>query len=309
MFELRASSINELYFSTVRFILANGAHVSPRGLPTLEVSPGYLVLTDPRDRLLSIPGRAINPAFTVAEAVWVLSGSNDPWIFLFNSKLREYTDNGVLQGAYGPRIRRWQGRIDQLDEVRKLLVKEPMSRQAVIQIFDPAIDYQGFRDVACTLGHHFLLRDGYLHMFTTMRSQDVWLGLPYDIFTNTLLQEMLAGWVGAKPGNYYHKVDSLHLYVRDKSAAERLEPAATPVDDFHYDLTCDWSDFDDTLRKVIEGATIESTGWRSFTLIMRSYRAWKSRDFQTAYSLAAQAEGTIGRALREWYNNRERRER
>ncbi len=51
-------------------------------------------------------------------------------------------------------------------------------------------------------GYRFFLRDGRLHMHTTMRSQDVWLGFCYDIFTATMLQELLAGWLGAELGSY-----------------------------------------------------------------------------------------------------------
>jgi hypothetical protein len=35
-------------------------------------------------------------------------------------------------------------------------------------------------------------------MHTTIRSQHLWLGLPYDIFATTLLQELLAGWLGVE---------------------------------------------------------------------------------------------------------------
>jgi hypothetical protein len=52
--------------------------------------------------------------------------------------------------------------------------------------------------VPCTLGYRSFVRDGRLHMYTTMRSQHLWLGLPYDIFATTLLQELLAGWLGVE---------------------------------------------------------------------------------------------------------------
>ncbi len=56
-------------------------------------------------------------------------------------------------------------------------------------------------------------------MHTTMRSQDLWLGFPYDIFTATLIQELLAGWLEVGVGEYHHHVDSLHLY---EAAQRRL---------------------------------------------------------------------------------------
>jgi thymidylate synthase len=32
------------------------------------------------------PARVINPAFAAAEAAWILSGSDDPWIYLYNER-------------------------------------------------------------------------------------------------------------------------------------------------------------------------------------------------------------------------------
>ena len=64
-------------------------------------------------------------------------------------------------------------------------------------------------------------------MHTTMRSQDLWLGFCYDIFTATVLQELLAGWLGAGLGRYGLCVDSLHLYDRDIPSAQACLPAVT----------------------------------------------------------------------------------
>jgi len=132
--------------------------------------------------------------------LWILSGSDDPWIYRYNRALVEYTDGGVLRGAYGPRIRRWRGRVDQLDHVRRLLRRDPDSRQAVIQVYDPVKDTRGYRDVPCTVSYRFFLRSGRLRMHTTMRSNDVWLGLPYDQLTE-FLDAVVAGapWPGAGP--------------------------------------------------------------------------------------------------------------
>nr|MDT0667791.1 thymidylate synthase [Micromonospora sp. DSM 115978] len=112
----------------------------------------HLRLTDPRRRFVDLhPARVLNPAFAVAEAVWILSGSDDPWIYDFNRALLGYADDGVLRGAYGPRLRRWHGAVDQLDEVRRQLADDPDSRRAVVTLYDPQRDHAGHRDVPCTL--------------------------------------------------------------------------------------------------------------------------------------------------------------
>jgi thymidylate synthase len=132
----------------------------------------HLLLTDPRRRFVSVPPvRVLNPAFAVAEALWILSGSDEPWIFTYDRSLERYADEGRLKGAYGPRMRQWRG-VDQLGHVRRLLRRDPDSRQAVIQLYDPQRDTCGHRDVPCTLNYRFFLWRGRLEMHTTMRSND-----------------------------------------------------------------------------------------------------------------------------------------
>jgi thymidylate synthase len=47
-----------------------------------------------------------------------------------------------------------------------------------------------------------------------MRSNDLFLGTPYNFLQFTTLQEVLAGWLGVGLGSYHHLSDSLHAYVR-----------------------------------------------------------------------------------------------
>jgi thymidylate synthase len=218
--------IAELFTKAVALALS-GERVCPRGMPTREVTNVHLVLKRPRSRLLFAPPvRVLNTAFAVAETVWILSGSDDPWIFDFNGRLRQYADDGVLLGAYGPRLRRSRGQVDLLAQAIATLRADPDSRRAVIQLYDPGRDAAGHRDVPCTLGFRFQLRGGRLHMATTMRSQDLWTGLPYDMFFTTVLHELMAGWLGAELGDYHHQVDSLHLYEEVLERAVEVQDTA-----------------------------------------------------------------------------------
>ena len=306
MLVLSAGSANELYAAVCREVLEQGRPVAPRGMPTTEVLGASLVLTDPRRRLVHLPhARVVNPAFAVAEALWILSGSDSPWIFIYNRALARYADEGVLRGAYGPRIRRWQVQVDQLDHVRRLLRRDPDSRQAVIQVYDPARDTLGHRDVPCTVNYRFFLRDGRLQMHTTMRSNDVWLGLPYDLFTATLMQELMAGWLDVELGSYHHHVDSLHLYDQHTQPAAHLagtpvrpSPAMPPLAAPHDQLT-------EFLTAVVAGAPLAGAGpaWRDHARVLTSYRCWTGGYRSDARALAGVIEGPLGEALRGWYDH------
>lgn len=304
MIFLEGICATELFTAASKKVMAFGTLAAPRGMATNEVLGAQLELTDPRGRLVHAPpARVLNPAFAVAEAMWIISGSDDPWIFDFNRSLSQYADNGKLQGAYGPRLRRWRGSVDQLDIVRRQLLEDPDSRRAVVQLFDPASDHAGSRDVPCTLGYRFFIRDGRLHMHTTMRSNDLWLGFPYDIFTATVLQELLAGWLGVSLGDYRHSVDSLHLYEQHWAAAGGLpvlsesrpmEPLAVP-----------WDELPSLISQVVAGnvAAVADTPWAALASVLDSYRHWRDGDRHRARDLAEGTSGVLGTALLAWYDH------
>lgn len=281
-------------------MLASGKPTAPRGMQTVEVLGASLILTDPRRRLVDVPPvRLINPAFAAAETAWILSGSDAPWIYDSNERLAEYADDGRLMGAYGPRLRRWRGTTDQLARVLDTLSRDPGSRRALIQLYDPETDARGHKDVPCTLGYRFFLRDGSLHMHTTMRSQDLWLGFCHDVFAATVLHELLAGWLGAQLGRYVPSVDSLHLYSADVPRAQNLPPEVTPGPQMT-SLATSSATFDRLLAAVINGGNPGSSGWSELSAVMASYRARKSGDPGTARTLA-DVPGPLAAALNRWY--------
>ncbi|KWV32842.1 thymidylate synthase [Micromonospora rifamycinica] len=305
MIVLTADSASALFTAACQAVLLNGRVACPRDLTTTEVVGAHLRLTNPRRRLVAVPpARVINPAFAVAEALWILSGSDSPWIYDYNDKLRVYADDGVLCGAYGPRLRRWDGHVDQLDAVRRQLLNDRESRRGVIQLFDPSRDHRGYRDVPCTLGYRFFVRDGRLIMHTSMRSQDLWLGFPYDIFTTTLIHELMAGWLDVELGEYHHHVDSLHLYAHNaEAAAASLHGAEgnaelAPVD-------APWPDLDHLLQRVLDGDTSLADGstWDAFGRSLASYRAWKAGERDHARKLATDTPDPLGAALVSWYDH------
>ncbi len=72
----------------------------------------------------------------------------------------------------------------------------------------------------------FLVRGAKLHCMVNMRSNDVILGLNYDLFFATMLQERLALELGVGLGWYAHRANSLHLYERHRDMAEAIAAAA-----------------------------------------------------------------------------------
>lgn len=224
MIAIQADSADEAWTAAAGQVVSRGERVEgTRSGDTYEALGVAIEIQDPRQRWVSSRVPAINPAFAIVEALWILWGRNDARLpTQFNSGLVTYVGEGeTLYGAYGDRLRRrWP--VDQLGRAAEILAAEPFSRQVVLQIWDPISDLpeaNGLprsRDIPCNLLGMAKVRDGKLCWTQIMRSNDVFRGLPYNIVQFTVMQEVLAGWLGVALGTYCHWSDSLHLYEADR---------------------------------------------------------------------------------------------
>lgn len=184
-----------------------------------EICNAVFCIADPTRNIVSSPIRKMPMRYAVGELAWYLSGSNRVKdISRFAKKWADISDDGETNNsAYGWRIFSRFG-FDQWEHVKELLRKDPNSRQAVIHIKDA--NNKPTKDVPCTVYLQFFIRDGKLNMSTYMRSNDIWMGVPYDMFSFCFLQMMLAMELGVEIGEYTHYAGSLHMYARDYKAAQ-----------------------------------------------------------------------------------------
>jgi thymidylate synthase len=215
------------YRSVVDYVLRNGVKRCPRGRCTLDAGWVTVLMHDTRRALPLGVGRGVSRHVAAVEAAQLVGAFSDPALTIAASEnfaqFRE--DTGQFHGAYGRRIG------DQVHDVVKKLTADPHSRQAVVTLWDPLYDNEyGKRDYPCTVTLIFALaEDAQLELSVTMRSQDVWLGAPYDWFQFTQLQRTVATVLGAEVGVYRHTSVSTHLYERDvESARELVESSAVP---------------------------------------------------------------------------------
>ncbi|HCF7489674.1 TPA: thymidylate synthase [Pseudomonas aeruginosa] len=180
-----------------------------------EITGALLHLKNPRARLSRAEGKG--KLFScLGELAWYLAGSKDlSFIRHYIPMYKDSSDDGrTVYGGYGPRMM-GEGNKNQLQSVVRLLSVKKTSRQAVVQLFDAKDILKPRKDIPCTCTLQFLIRKQRLHMFTSMRSNDVYLGLPHDVFAFTMIQEMLARSLGCEIGEYKHYVTSLHLYEKN----------------------------------------------------------------------------------------------
>lgn len=216
--------------------VASGGHRRQSGSKggSRELLHATFTLADPRRRWTLSRSPGINPAFALAEVIWIVLGRDDaafltPW----NRSLSQFSgDDPILHGAYGHRLRRSFG-VDQLARASEVLSRAPHHRQVVLQIWSADGDLPSASgkpqsdDIPCNVCSLLKISDGRLHWMQVMRSNDVVLGLPYNLVQWTSLQEITAGWIGVEVGNYTHVVDSLHIYDRD---FDRFSIAEAPTD-------------------------------------------------------------------------------
>lgn len=206
-----ASTVDDLMHVAVDALRSEGSHINPTKGSCTEIAAVTFELTNPRARVSRSASRG-RLFSALGELCWYLSGSNRTEDIAYYVKYyRRFDENGVIFGAYGPRLVSFDG-VNQIESVIQALQRTPASRRAVIQLFDHRDVIQRHEDVPCTCTLQYLLREERLSAITYMRSNDVFLGLPHDLFCFTMLQELIARSIGAELGSYHHMVGSLHMY-------------------------------------------------------------------------------------------------
>lgn len=253
MLSIEGVTAQEVWLTAARALQGVTAVQESRNQSTRELLHVAFTITDPRQRLVF--ARSMNPAFAVAEVLWILAGANDAGFLSFwNPRMRQFVDANPerFHGAYGYRLgsrppldrnlndemRRNDGseaRLDQLRAACDALLHTPYSRQVVLQIWDSALDLPNpqprSKDVPCNLLSHLLIRNGRLEWLQIMRSNDLIWGTPYNFVQWTCIQEIMAGWLNLDVGSYTHLSDSLHVYERHWQAldAEKFQSSVVPV--------------------------------------------------------------------------------
>lgn len=223
---LTAKTLDDLMHNVLERLLRSRNRVAGTRGATRELNGVLLKIANPRARLSRSVSRG--KVFSgLGELMWYVSGRDD--LSFIEYYLPHYGDENsddgkTIYGAYGPRLFRMRGKIDQVKNVIRTLEEKADSRRAVIQLFnaEDLVERKPRRkEIPCTCTMQFMVRRRRLEMFTTMRSNDVVLGLPHDVFTFTMLQEIIARALGVDVGSYKHAVGSLHLYESDFPKARK----------------------------------------------------------------------------------------
>ena len=231
-------TIDDLWTTAVTTILDKGHAVDTRlNYKVKEILGCSVILSSTDQTFLLNKRRRLSPAYACAEILWYLSLTGKiEMIQAYAPQYHKFAENGIAFGAYGARWRdNARGEKNQIELLVEHLRQSPASRQALVTMWN-ANDLshaivKDHADLPCTVSLQFLIRFDKLHLIATMRSNDAWLGLPYDVFAFTCLQRLVADALNIEPGMYTHQVGSLHLYEKNWAAArEALESRYYPVE-------------------------------------------------------------------------------
>ena len=168
-------------------------------------------------------------------------------------------DSGDLGPVYGAQWRRWRAapplgsasnepvEIDQLTSLVDQIRETPDSRRLVLSAWNVG-ELDAMKLPPCHLLFQFNVTEGRLNCAMTMRSCDVFLGLPFNIASYALLTMMIAQVTDLQPGELILSLGDTHVYQNHfEQAARQLEREPRPLPRMHlnpavkslYDFTFD----------------------------------------------------------------------
>ncbi|UJH95754.1 thymidylate synthase [Bacillus phage vB_BtM_BMBsp2] len=231
------NSVDEQYLALAERVITKGVKKGDRtGTGTMSVfgammrfdlSEGFPLLTTKR-----VPFRIV-----AEELLWFISGSTDLKDLLDKNvhiwdddAYRWYKDAGgfmdkdyflknaqacgfSLGDIYGAQWRNWDGKgIDQLKNIIEEIKKNPDSRRMLMLAFNPSV-VDNVSLPPCHYAVQLYVAEGKLSLLFNMRSNDIFLGLPFNIASYALLVHIIAKMTGLEVGELVYSAGDAHVYL------------------------------------------------------------------------------------------------
>jgi thymidylate synthase len=242
------------YLDLLQYILDNGIEKNDRtGVGTRSVF-GYQMRFDLQQGFPLVTTKKLHLRSIIYELLWFIHGDTNIK-FLHDNNVSiwdEWADeNGDLGPIYGKQWRRWEGKdgkvIDQLSWVINEIIKNPNSRRLIVSAWNVA-EISEMKLPPCHVLFQFYVANNKLSCQLYQRSADVFLGVPFNIASYSLLTHMIAQVTGLQVGEFIHTFGDVHLYLNHIEQAKlqlSREPFALPqlklnqniknIDDFQFE--------------------------------------------------------------------------
>jgi len=207
------------YLALCDHVLKNGVRKQDRtGTGTISVF-GYQMRFDLADGFPLLTTKKLHYKSILYELLWFLRGDtnirylNDHGVRIWN----EWADeNGNLGHIYGYQWRSWPAadgkHIDQISSVVDSIRNNPDSRRHIVSAWNVG-DLDKMALPPCHILFQFYVAGGKLSCQLYQRSADIFLGVPFNIASYSLLLLMMAQVTGLKPGEFIHTLGDAHIYL------------------------------------------------------------------------------------------------
>lgn len=233
------------YLDLLDHVLKNGTEKSDRtGTGTISVF-GYQMRFNLDDGFPVLTTKKLHLKSIIYELLWFISG---------DTNIKYLTDNGVkiwnewadkdgnLGPVYGCQWRSWPAeggrKIDQLLNVINSIKKSPDSRRHIVSAWNVG-ELDKMALPPCHIMFQFYIAGGRLSCQLYQRSADIFLGVPFNIASYSLLTHMVAQATGLKPGDFIHTLGDAHIYLNHIEQVKlqlTREPYKLPVMTFNPEI-------------------------------------------------------------------------
>jgi thymidylate synthase len=244
----------QAYLELLQHIIDNGVKKSDRTGTGTTSCFGYQMRFDLQKGFPLVTTKKLHVKSIIYELLWFLKGDTNIK-YLKEHGVRiwdEWADeNGDLGPVYGHQWRSWSGAdgttYDQVKDVLHQLKTNPDSRRMIINAWNVA-DLPKMKLSPCHALVQFYVANGKLSCQLYQRSADVFLGVPFNIASYSLLTLMIAQVTGLQPGEFVHTFGDVHLYNNHMEQAKlqlsrtpfplpvmKINPAVTDLFSFDYE--------------------------------------------------------------------------
>lgn len=255
---------DQQYFGLCRHILENGVDKGDRtGTGTLSTF-GYQMRFDLAKGFPMLTTKKLSVKAIIHELLWFLSGDTNTK-YLTDNGVRiwnEWADeNGDLGPVYGKQWRSWEHAngsyyadepefwedTDQISNVIAQIRNNPDSRRLLVNAWNVGeLDQMALPP--CHFAFQFYVAGGKLSCQLYQRSGDVFLGVPFNIASYSLLTHMIAHVTGLEVGEFIHTIGDAHIYTNHIAQVEtqlereprelptlNIKRQVTDIDDFTFE--------------------------------------------------------------------------
>jgi len=207
------------YLELLDHVLKHGIEKHDRtGTGTISVF-GYQMRFDLEEGFPVLTTKKLHLKSIIHELLWFISGDTnikylqDNGVRIWN----EWADaDGNLGPVYGYQWRSWPAadgrKIDQLTEVINNIKQSPDSRRLIVSAWNVG-EIHKMALPPCHVLFQFYVAGGRLSCQLYQRSCDIFLGVPFNIASYSMLTMMIARVTGLVPGEFIHTLGDAHIYL------------------------------------------------------------------------------------------------